>query len=151
MDKNLQPDSAELLVKIYEQLIALEKKIDTIMARPKRPSSPARRFGKFIHQDEKRIGMDRGGVDLHKAICADCNKACEVPFRPSQDRPIYCRECFAKHKASGAHTSKKDNGPRKIRHDRGRMPERGHGGAMRRFGEKRNSYSKKRKRSRGQE
>ena len=29
--------------------------------------------------------------------CADCGtKITELPFQPSPDRPIYCRECHAK-------------------------------------------------------
>ena len=39
--------------------------------------------------------------EMHKAICSDCKKECEVPFKPSGDRPVYCRECFAKHKDGG--------------------------------------------------
>lgn len=35
---------------------------------------------------------------LYSVICADCGKESEVPFQPSHDRPVYCRECFAKHK-----------------------------------------------------
>jgi CxxC-x17-CxxC domain-containing protein len=37
---------------------------------------------------------------MHKTICAECRKECEVPFRPSGGRPVYCKECFAKRKAS---------------------------------------------------
>ena len=36
--------------------------------------------------------------EMHKAVCADCGKECEVPFKPTEGRPVYCRECFAKHK-----------------------------------------------------
>ena len=31
---------------------------------------------------------------MYKAVCANCGKSCEVPFRPSGDRPVYCRDCF---------------------------------------------------------
>ncbi|MFH1770784.1 MAG: CxxC-x17-CxxC domain-containing protein [archaeon] len=43
-------------------------------------------------------GFNRGPKEMHKAICADCKNECEVPFKPSEDRPVYCRDCFAKHK-----------------------------------------------------
>lgn len=39
-----------------------------------------------------------GPREMHKAICADCKKECEVPFKPSQDRPVYCQDCFPKHR-----------------------------------------------------
>jgi CxxC-x17-CxxC domain-containing protein len=45
-------------------------------------------------------GYDRGPREMHKAICADCKKECEVPFKPREDRPVYCKECFSKHKDS---------------------------------------------------
>jgi len=28
------------------------------------------------------------------AVCSQCGKATTVPFRPTQGRPILCRECF---------------------------------------------------------
>jgi len=39
--------------------------------------------------------------EMHKAVCSDCKKECEVPFKPSGDRPIYCKECFSKRKGTG--------------------------------------------------
>ena len=30
--------------------------------------------------------------------CPECGKETEVPFHPSEDRPVYCYECFNKHK-----------------------------------------------------
>lgn len=37
-----------------------------------------------------------GRTDMHPATCATCGRACEVPFRPTGDRPVYCRDCFGK-------------------------------------------------------
>ncbi len=47
--------------------------------------------------------FDRGSFsssprDMHKAVCADCGKECEVPFEPKEGRPVYCKECYAKHR-----------------------------------------------------
>ena len=36
---------------------------------------------------------------MFDAVCAECGKECKVPFEPSNDRPVYCSECFAKKKA----------------------------------------------------
>ncbi|MFZ5596268.1 MAG: zinc-ribbon domain containing protein [Bacillota bacterium] len=42
----------------------------------------------------------RGGRDgyrqrqMYPAVCAACGKETEVPFQPSGDRPVYCRDCF---------------------------------------------------------
>jgi len=46
-------------------------------------------------------GGDRGFGDrssgrttMHKVICSTCGKDCEVPFKPSGDKPVYCNDCF---------------------------------------------------------
>ncbi|MDH5793571.1 DNA-directed RNA polymerase [Candidatus Bathyarchaeota archaeon CG_4_8_14_3_um_filter_42_8] len=36
------------------------------------------------------------GRETYKAVCAECGKECEVPFKPDGSRPVYCRECYAK-------------------------------------------------------
>lgn len=39
-----------------------------------------------------------GPREMHKATCSDCGKETEVPFKPTEGRPVYCRDCFAKHR-----------------------------------------------------
>jgi CxxC-x17-CxxC domain-containing protein len=29
-----------------------------------------------------------------RTVCSQCGKETTVPFRPSQGRPVFCRECF---------------------------------------------------------
>lgn len=29
-----------------------------------------------------------------KAVCSQCGKETTVPFKPTQGRPVFCRECF---------------------------------------------------------
>lgn len=39
-----------------------------------------------------------GGFDdrpKHKITCSSCGKEAEVPFKPTEGRAVYCRECFA--------------------------------------------------------
>jgi len=38
----------------------------------------------------------RGGLQLHDAVCDQCGKDCQVPFRPSGNKPVYCSDCFEK-------------------------------------------------------
>ncbi len=42
---------------------------------------------------------DFGPREMHKAVCAECNKECEVPFKPREGRPVYCRECYSAKRA----------------------------------------------------
>jgi CxxC-x17-CxxC domain-containing protein len=58
------------------------------------------RGGKPSFQN-KSWGVDRGqsygstrDKPLFKATCSDCKKSCEVPFRPSGDKPVFCSDCF---------------------------------------------------------
>jgi len=39
-----------------------------------------------------------GPREMHKAVCNECKKECEVPFKPTEGKPVYCKECFAKKK-----------------------------------------------------
>jgi len=32
---------------------------------------------------------------MFTTTCANCGKEAKVPFQPSNDRPVYCSECFA--------------------------------------------------------
>jgi CxxC-x17-CxxC domain-containing protein len=44
-------------------------------------------------------GRSFGGRDsrrMYDVVCDECGKDCQVPFKPSQDKPIYCSECFEK-------------------------------------------------------
>ena len=39
-----------------------------------------------------------GPREMHKVKCSKCGKDAEVPFKPSGDRPVFCRECYMKSK-----------------------------------------------------
>lgn len=39
---------------------------------------------------------DGGRPDMFQATCAECGNPCEVPFRPTGDKPVYCSSCFDK-------------------------------------------------------
>lgn len=45
-----------------------------------------------------RGGFNRGPREMHKVTCSDCGQETEVPFKPSGDRPVYCKECYQNHK-----------------------------------------------------
>jgi CxxC-x17-CxxC domain-containing protein len=34
-----------------------------------------------------------------QAICSQCGKETTVPFKPTQGRPVYCRECYQQRRA----------------------------------------------------
>jgi CxxC-x17-CxxC domain-containing protein len=45
-------------------------------------------------------GADRDR-QMFKAVCAGCGKPCEVPFRPTGDKPVFCSDCFSKKRDEG--------------------------------------------------
>lgn len=44
---------------------------------------------------------DRGEVSMHHATCSECGNDCQVPFRPTGSKPVYCNDCFGSKKGAG--------------------------------------------------
>ncbi len=117
--KGTGPGLSEIVVlmsKIVERLEALEKKTDLVISQtsagsfgrrehPKPvsqhpvPSQLFRKPGSSGRPNEVKPARGRGEKVVHKAVCADCHKDCEIPFKPTGERPVYCKECFLKRKA----------------------------------------------------
>ena len=65
-------------------------------------------MGYFNRDSNNRAGRDnRGGGrgfgrsndgprEMFKTVCSNCGKDCEVPFKPTNGKPVYCSECFEK-------------------------------------------------------
>jgi len=41
-------------------------------------------------------GRDSGPREMFSATCSNCGKGCQVPFRPTNGKPVYCSDCFEK-------------------------------------------------------
>jgi CxxC-x17-CxxC domain-containing protein len=39
--------------------------------------------------------------ELHDVVCSSCGQKTTVPFRPTSDRPVYCRACFQARRGAG--------------------------------------------------
>jgi CxxC-x17-CxxC domain-containing protein len=55
---------------------------------------------KRITMEKKSYGGPKnfGPREMTKTVCSDCGKECEVPFKPTEGRPVYCRDCLPKHR-----------------------------------------------------
>lgn len=55
-------------------------------------------MGNFNRGDRggRQFGSGRKFTEMHKATCSECGKICEVPFRPTGERPVFCSFCFDK-------------------------------------------------------
>ena len=39
---------------------------------------------------------------MHKAVCSKCGDDCEIPFKPTGNRPVFCSNCFAQQNEGGS-------------------------------------------------
>ncbi|MDD2482186.1 MAG: zinc-ribbon domain containing protein [Lutispora sp.] len=44
-------------------------------------------------KSSSNMGAKRERV-MYDAVCAECGKDTQVPFKPTNDRPVYCKDCF---------------------------------------------------------
>ena len=128
---------ADLINKVQQQLSAMEKKLDILInqssKRPFEKSYSQKPFQRFDHSNRHDRGRQGHGLrerTYTRVICADCSKECEVPFKPSADRPVYCKECFSKRKGGNQFNANRDNRPEKRdfsreRHSNKRQAEKG--------------------------
>ena len=49
-----------------------------------------------------RKNAQRGEREMFTATCSECGKECQVPFKPTEGKPVYCSECFAAKRADRA-------------------------------------------------
>lgn len=134
-----EQDLAAMILKIQEQIAALDRKMDVLIGKaPSRPAenprpaqvphvhqpsrySASREQTPVVHAHDPIPGLrnsqpraekpqeprpprqqeQRPARPMFHIVCAECKKECEIPFKPREDRPVYCKECFAQRKANG--------------------------------------------------
>lgn len=63
---------------------------------------------------------------MHQTTCSKCGKECEVPFRPTGAKPVFCSDCF---REQGGNDRRSEGGQRSFnrrddrRDDRPRNPD----------------------------
>lgn len=120
IEKQVEPDVAILIKEMQQQLVSLERKIDALSSNSSEKPFPKKHFSdSFRSFDRSHHGHRKGRQgdsfrerSFTQAVCAECNKECEVPFKPSGDRPVYCSECFSKRNQNNSFGMNRNNGPR---------------------------------------
>lgn len=51
---------------------------------------------RFPKKDWGGRGSGNRETTMFRATCSECGNSCEVPFRPTGDKPVYCNNCFGK-------------------------------------------------------
>lgn len=90
----IDPYLEGIVSKLIDRLAALDRKIDTVIFQTsaRGQANHASSAPAPAPQPPKR------DKTLYEAICAQCSKVCEVPFRPVEGRPVYCKTCWAERK-----------------------------------------------------
>jgi CxxC-x17-CxxC domain-containing protein len=55
---------------------------------------PECRAAKKQARGSNRGGYERTTREMFPAVCAACGKQTTVPFKPSSEKPVFCKECF---------------------------------------------------------
>ena len=54
-----------------------------------------RREGSFSSDNRKEKPR------MHQVVCSKCGVQCQVPFKPTGEKPLYCSKCFESHTEGG--------------------------------------------------
>jgi len=55
----------------------------------------------FDKKDSKKRSFEKGRFgnkerpQMYEAICSECGKRCEVPFKPTGEKPVFCSQCYS--------------------------------------------------------
>ena len=52
--------------------------------------------GGFSRGPRRDSGRGRDNFERTKVTCSACGVECEVPFKPTSNKPVYCDACFSK-------------------------------------------------------
>jgi CxxC-x17-CxxC domain-containing protein len=98
------PDIFGLMTSIQEQIAALDKKVDLLIGRgsvapvsqpqPQVIAAAVSVPAPLVPRQE----TPSRSRQMFQAVCAECKQDCEIPFKPSGERPVYCKECFRRRK-----------------------------------------------------
>ena len=84
-------------------------------------------MGNFNRDRDKDRGRrsfnDRGRSQMHPAVCDDCGVRCEVPFKPTGEKPIYCSNCFEDHGGGSRRPERPNRGGDRFEKRRESKPE----------------------------
>jgi len=49
-----------------------------------------------MNMDENNNASSGDDRKMYPAKCSECGKDCEVPFEPTEGKPVKCKECYIK-------------------------------------------------------
>lgn len=98
-----EADAASAISRLERQLGNIEKKVDLILEflsasslQKRHIAGSSNRFDRLSRYGGSHPKDIYGERNYTKIICSICKKECEVPFKPREGKPAYCRECLPK-------------------------------------------------------
>jgi len=58
-------------------------------------------FGK--KKEDKKTST--GERKMYKAVCSNCGNKCELPFKPTSDKPVFCSDCYKERRNASSRRS----------------------------------------------
>ncbi len=117
----------EQMRKINERLYMLDRKMDVLAdllkaknpenkSTPKasKPLNPIDFYAQESNQHQHHHNNRPKERMMYAAVCADCQKECSIPFKPTGERPVYCKECFSRRKSPNSFKSKEKENPQAV-------------------------------------
>jgi CxxC-x17-CxxC domain-containing protein len=103
-------DTAIMMTQIQEQLALLNQKLDSFMTKSLTELAQAMATTRPVVQQQvvaqAPARPPQHNYQTHRTmfavVCYECGKDTEIPFKPSGNRPVYCKECFALRKGRAA-------------------------------------------------
>ena len=103
-------DVYAMMVQIQGQLAVLDQKLDSFMTKSLTELAQALAASKPVVRPQVHTPPPVRPVQneyplrrpMYAIICYECGKDSELPFKPISNRPVYCRDCFAKRKGRTA-------------------------------------------------
>lgn len=65
-------------------------------------------------RDSGGFGRERREVTMTRVTCSSCGAKCEVPFKPTSSKPVYCEDCFSKTSKNGSSRSSDSGSTRDL-------------------------------------
>ena len=77
-------------------------------------------MGNFKRDNKRFNNRDNDRPSMHKAVCSECGSNCEIPFKPTGTRPVFCSSCFESQGGNRGRSNKFSSG----RHERSSFRDR---------------------------
>jgi CxxC-x17-CxxC domain-containing protein len=66
---------------------------------------PKREYRRAPSREPRYNNRKERDFKMTKVICSSCGDECEVPFKPTSSKPVYCDNCFVKKDKAGSDKS----------------------------------------------